>query len=59
MYADTKSSRELGKLSGRLLDLVTELGSRREDDDEDVFVRPSDYAKYEALLRFVESKWVS
>lgn len=59
MYADTDSSRKLGKLSGELLDLVTELGARRRNNEEDVFVRPSDYAKYEALLKFVESKWLS
>ncbi len=56
MYADTVSSNELGKLSGKLLDLLTELGSRRSIKTDKVFVRPSDFAKYDALKSFLVSK---
>jgi hypothetical protein len=52
MYADTTSSRKLGKLSKELLELLTELGARREKDREKVFVRPGDYAQYESLKDF-------
>jgi len=52
MFADTLSSRKVGKFSASLLDLLTELGARREKDSEKVFIRPSDYAKYEALKAY-------
>ena len=53
MYADTVSSNEVGKLSGRLLDLLTELGSRRSTKTDGIFIRPSDFAKYDALKSFL------
>lgn len=56
MYTDTVSSNKVGKLSGRLLDLLTELGARRSTQTDKVFIRPSDFAKYEALKSFLGAK---
>lgn len=54
MYADTTTSHEIGKLSGRLLDLLTELSARRSKDTEFAYVRPADYAQYAALRNFLD-----
>lgn len=54
MYVDTVSSKKLGKLSRQLLDLITEIGSRRKKNSEKAFIRPSDYTAYSALKQYFE-----
>lgn len=56
MYADTCSSKKLGSLSAQLLNLLTELGSRRSKQKEKVFVRPADFACYKSLKSFLGAK---
>jgi hypothetical protein len=53
MYSDTRTSNKLGKFSAELLNLLTELGSRRSKDSERVYIRPADYAQYVALKQFL------
>jgi hypothetical protein len=52
MYLDTKTSRKIGKLSSSLLELITEAGARRKDNEENVYIRPRDFALFEALSKY-------
>ena len=53
MYADTYTSNRIGRLSGKLLDTLTELGARRDSNEDHAYVRPSDYGQFQGLCEFL------